>query len=271
MTHRPRIGSFLACSLLAGCIQARDLIEPVAQARADAVAEEALVAVQASVGMAAVGAFLCGYTLESWQDMGTEAPTLPDDVAAWFGIDEPGALRSYPARGQYELTWGGATFFGQDVALSATVATPMTALTVSIVEAGLADDTGSDEDTGGTAEATESLASAALATTGCGGEDHLVAGTVSFPISGDYGWTTTLVGAEATAETEDQSKGEDEDGMAFEVSAAMPARGTLTWSGTTNFGRASLLTDDASTIAEGLWPATVSGRDWDGDVSLALQ
>jgi hypothetical protein len=264
MTHHPPVSLFLLALLLPGCFEGRDVLDPVAQARADAVAVEALPAVQAAVGMVAVGGELCGYTLEQWQDMGTGAPELPADLAAWFGIEEPGVLRAYPARGQYDVTWGGAVFFGQDVALKVTVATPMTALTVLIDEPGTADDTGL-EDTGATQDVAESLASAVLATSGCGGGDHLVTGTLSYPISGDYDWAVTVAGAEGEGEDE------DEDGMAVPDGALLPARGTLSWSGTTAYGRASMQTEDASTIADDAWPATVSGRDWEAGVSLPLE
>ena len=264
MIHRSPVSSLLAAFLLSGCFEGRDLLDPVAQARADAVAVEALPAIQAAVGMVAVGGELCGYTLEQWQELGTEAPELPADVASWFGLEEPGVLRAYPARGQYEVTWGGGSFFGQDVAIKATVATPMTAFTVTIDEPGAASDTGMD-DTDAPQDVSESLASAVLATTGCGGGDHLVAGTLSYPISGDYDWAVSVAGA-AGEEEED-----DEEGMALAEGDLLPSRGILSWSGTTVYGRASLRTEDASAIAGATWPATVSGRNWDASVSLPLE
>ncbi len=265
--HRLSATLLLGTLLLPACFEGREMLEPVAQARAEAVAAEALPAIQAAVGMAAVGGVLCGTTLEQWQEMGSQAPVLPADLASWFGLGDPGVLRAYPARGQYEITWGGGSFFGQEIALKATVATPMTAFTVSIDEAGAAADTGLD-DTAAQHDLSAALASAALATTGCGGEEHLVSGSLSFPISGDYGWTVVVQGAEGA---EDEPGSEDEEGMAFGVGALLPSRGTMRWSGTTAYGRATMNTDDASTIDAGAWPATVSGRDWEGGVSLPLE
>lgn len=244
--------------LLCACPADRALLEPVAQARGELVVAAAQPAVQASVGMAAVTAALCGTTLEEWQAMGSTAPALPDPVAAWFGLGEPGALKAYPARGQFSLTWGGGSFFGQDVALVVDVATPMSAFVVQIVEAGhaAADDTALD--TGSAADPAQALASGVFATTSCGGEAPQLTGTLSFPISGEYGWAVSLVA------------GEEDDGMVVLPGAVLPSRGGLSWSGTVDFGRATLLTDDASTIAEDRWPATAAGRGWETSVGLAL-
>ncbi len=249
----------LLCAPLQACVQTRDLLEPVAQARADIVAEEALPAAHASVGMAAVGAALCGYSLEDWQGRGGSAPDLPDEVAAWFSLDDPGVMRAYPARGQFELTWGGGEFFGQEVALKVTVATPMTAFTVYLDQAsaagvgdtGLAD-TATDHDDSAT------LASAALSTSSCAGEFPQVAGSLSFPVSGEYSWAVGLHG------------GEGDEGMAFAQDALLPSRGQLSWSGVASFGRANLQTDDASIIADDSWPATASGRGWQAPVGVVL-
>jgi len=245
--------------MLSGCVQDRMLLEPVAQARAEIAAGDAEPAAHAALGMASTAAFLCGYSLEDWQEMGSQAPELPDDLAAWFALDSPAVVRAYPARGQYDLTWGDGEFFGQDVSLKVSVATPMSAFTMYLDEASSSDseDTGSD-DTGATHSESENLASAVLSTTSCGGDEPQVAGNLSFPVSGDYGWTVTLQGAE------------DDEGVVFTKDALLPSRGDLTWSGVTSFGRATLQTDDASTISVEAWPSTASGKGWESVVDLDL-
>jgi hypothetical protein len=245
----------LALALLPACLEDRDLLAPVAQARGELVAEEAQPAARAALGMAALGAALCGYSLEDWQAMG-ETPELPEELGAWFSIDGPGVIKGYPARGQYDLTWSGASFFGQDVTLAVTVATPMSAFTVSLNEPGGAADTGAD--TGAGLQAGQPLAAAVLSTSSCGGEQPQVAGSLSFPISGDYAWAVELKPAE------------DDDGLVFDPGTILPLRGGLGWSGTTDLGRASLQTDDASLISDGAWPATAAGRRWEARVSLEL-
>ncbi len=249
----------LVVLLATSCVRDRSLIEPVAQARAELVAETAQPAAHAAVGMTALGAALCGYSLEDWQGMGTSAPQLPSDLVAWFSVDPSGVMHAYPARGQYEITWSDGSFFGQDVSLKVTVGTPMSAFTVYLSEPGDAgqDDTGPSETGIGQSEG-EILASAVLSSSGCGDGDHLVSGNLSFPVSGDYSWDVTVQGAE------------DEDGMAFEEDALYPSRGSMSWSGIAEFGRATLVTDDASTIADLAWPATASGRGWESTVDLSL-
>lgn len=257
--HRLSATLLLTTLLTPACVQGRDLLEPVAQARGELVADEARPAAMAAVGMAAVGAALCGYSLEDWQGMGGTAPALPTELAAWFSLEDPGVMRAYPARGQYELTWGGGAFFGQAVALKATVATPMSAFTVYVDQAADAaqDDTG-PADTGLGHDDSLTLASAALSTSSCSGEFPQVTGSLSFPVSGEYSWAVGLNGAE------------DDEGVAFAQGALLPSRGDLSWSGIASFGRATLQTDDASTITDNAWPSTASGRGWEASVDLEL-
>jgi hypothetical protein len=249
----PRLLALVLLTSVA-CLQDRDTLEPVAQAYADEVLAEATPALRAGLGMAAVGAAVCGHSLGDWQGMDTV--TLPAELADWFGVEREGALLSYPATGQFAATWGGGRFFGSDVALKLSVATPMSAFTVSIDEATGAGDTGADsgigEEGGGT------LASAVLASTLCGSDEPMLSGVVSYPIAGDYGWELSLQAAE------------DDAGMAWGDDALVPSRGALSWSGSTELGRSALLTDDASSVQDGLWPATVTGRGWSAQVALEL-
>ncbi len=250
----------LALLLLTGCLSSRDTLEPLAQAKGDYVLGEIDAALLAGVGMAAIGSELCGYTLEEWQAM-EAAPALPAELSAWFGMEQDGALQSYPARGQYVVTWGGVQWFQQDVAIVASVATPMSAFSVYIEAAGSAgdgQDTGA-EDTGGPDDDSAALASAVLSTSLCGTEEHKVSGSISYPISVDYGWTVSLEAAE------------DEAGMAWASGAVLPTRGVIGWSGSTDIGRASLTTRDATSIADGVWPASIKGSDWEAEVALAIE
>jgi hypothetical protein len=245
--------------VLAGCVADRDLVQPVAQARAEIAAEDARPAVQAALGLAGVGAAMCGYSLEDWQAMGDRAPELPEALAAWFSLEEDGVMRAYPARGQYEIVWSGGRFFGQDVRLELTVGTPMSAFSLYLRQAADAaqEDTG-PADSGPDQDERESLASALLATSSCASELSQVTGKLSFPISGSYDWELELQGAEG------------DQGVAIERGSVLPARGALLWSGVTSFGRATLQTEDASVITEQRWPATASGRDWEAGVELDL-
>lgn len=262
---RPMLSLLLTGLLLPACAQDRTLLEPVAQARAEIAAGDAKPATQAALGMASTAAFLCGYSLEDWQKMGNQAPELPDELADWFALESPAVVRAYPTRGQYELTWGGGEFFGQEVALTVSVATPMSAFTVYLNESSSAApaDTG-PADTGATQVDSETLASAVLSTTSCGGEEPQVAGNLSFPVSGDYSWAVTIQGR---ADVEGEP---DDEGMAYTQDALLPSRGDITWSGIASFGRATLQTADASTISEDTWSSAASGRGWESVVDLDL-
>ncbi len=256
MSVSPRILAVVPL-LLTACVQDRDLLAPVAEARAGIAAEDAQPSVYAALGMAAVAADLCGYSLEDWQAMGTEPPALAEDVAAWFGVDEPAQMRVYAARGQYDLSWNGGRAFGQDVTLKVSVATAMSSFTVTLTELSEATvDTGGD--TGAVEDDAEVLASALLATSRCGGTGPQVVGNFDFPVSGDYAWDITLAGAEG------------DDGLAYAPDALLPSRGTLAWGGVASYGRASIETDDASTISQDRWPGTASGRGWESSVELVL-
>jgi hypothetical protein len=244
---------------LAGCVADRELVQPVAQARAEIAADDARPAALAAIGLAGVGAALCRYSLEDWQAMNDRAPELPDELAAWFALEGDGVMRSYPARGQYEIVWSGGSFFGEDISLDVTVGTPMSAFSLYLRQAGNPgqEDTG-PADSGPGHDEHEFLASALLSTSGCATDTRQVMGNLSFPISGSYDWDLELQGAEG------------DDGVAFERGQLLPVRGALLWSGVTSFGRASLQTDDASEITEQRWPATASGRNWGAPVELEL-
>ncbi len=140
----------------------------------------------------------------------------------------------------------------------------MSAFSVYITEAGDAEGGGTDDtepasDTGIEQDESGTLASAVLATSLCGTDERKVTGTMSYPISVEYEWSVTIEPAE------------DEAGAAFAADALFPSRGSLTWSGSTEIGRATLTTDDASAIADGQWPATISGRGWSASVGVLLE
>lgn len=243
--------------LFTGCMSDRAILDPVAEAWGRRVVEEATPAVAAALGMTAVAAALCPYSLAEWQGMDDTAPTLPDDVAAWFGVEPVGVLESYPARGQFSCSWTGGTVFGEQVALHADVATPMTSFTVALTEPREGGDTGPDE-TGLDTGERETLASMALATSGCGSEVRRATGRASFPVSGGLGWGVELASAEG------------ESGVGYAPDAGLPSSGGLVWTGIADVGRSTLTTHDAASIADGSWPATASGRGWSAEVALPL-
>jgi hypothetical protein len=247
----------LALPLAAGCLGDREVLAPVAEAWGQEVAQEGLIGVQAGLGMAAVTAAVCGLSYAEWEALGTVAPVLPEEVAAWFGVEPKGVLKAYAASGQFMATWGGGSFFGQDVALKLSVASP-TAAFVAYLDPSRSEDSGG-ADTGAEHDDDETLASMVLASAQCGSDARLLTGSASFPVSGDNDWDFALVPAEGAA------------GVAFTGGAALPSTGSASWSGKTDLGRATLLTHDAAEIADGTWPATAGGRGWSSEVALELR
>jgi hypothetical protein len=240
--------------LLAGCLPDREVLAPVAAAWGEQVASEAAPASQAALGMAAVSAALCGYSLEEWEAMGTVAPTLPEEIASIFAIEEPGALRAYAARGQFACTWSGS-FFDREIALHLAVETPTSDFAVSLEEPGSGVE--GDGDTG-EPEGAVILAAMTLGTSRCGTAERVVAGQGSFPIGGTRGWVVAT------------TPGADTGGLGFAPGAALPEAGGLVWNGFTDVGRATLTTHDAAGITDAHWPATAGGVGWSSEVWLEL-
>lgn len=241
--------------LSAGCLPDREILDPVAAAWGQQVAEDAAPAAQAALGMAAAASALCGYSLEEWAVMDAVAPALSAEVAGFFALEGDGTLRAWPARGQYACTYGGGSFFAREIALLVEVETPTAAFTVSLVEPG--EDAGRSDDTG-EPEGAVILATMGLATSRCGTVERIAAGQASFPVGGTLGWVVSTVPSE------------DADGLGFAPGEILPREGGLTWAGIAATGRATLTTHDAAEIAEDRWPATAKGDGWSSEVFLEL-
>jgi len=262
-----------------GCLQDYPVLGSTAQAYAEAVAAEAQPGLRAGVGMAAVAAELCAYPMDDWESMTDGRPPLPDEIADWFGVDSTASILSVPTQGLYTVFYSGGSFFDQTIGLQIVVVTPMSSLTVYITDgsAGQVAETDTDtdtdtdvqvwgkgtgdtggEDTGDSSGGVAILATAVLQAETCGAEERAISGSVNFGLEDGATWDVTMPGGE-------------ESFLMFPEGQVLPSASSVMWTGTTEIGRAVLLTNDASEIEDGVWPATVNTNEWTATVDFELQ
>lgn len=215
-----------------GCTQ--PTLQPVVEAQAAAIAEDATEGLRLAVGGAALVASVCGDNQDEWRRRAGQALTVDAVVGQLLGRSDAGQVSFNSATGLARVTW---TEDAEGVRLELVVDRPQTSFVLREV---LGADTGM---------ALKPL-ELTLNTDGClEGPQVSVSGRLDEP---------RMPASIGTAQV-----------LSYSVGALSPAAGSLEWQDADIRGR-MLDTDDATALVDWTWSGVAEGADWTWPVELPL-
>lgn len=247
-------GALAGLILGSGCSSERSYLPPTLEAWGEQVVEAADPAARVGLGMASLAAATCALDQDDWDQAVQSGLELEEGAVSWWGMNGSASVDREDASGLVEVAFDPVELLMEQDSAFEVFVTLYPVIPTEEIRVVLS--TERHADTGGGDTGTEAtLVSTDFATRNCGPSTRQVSGTMTYEAAG---WTVSVP--------------EDTDSYAgWEAGGTLPVEGDMAWSGTSDAGRANLLTEDASLREGWSWTAEVWGQDWSTEVVLELE
>jgi len=230
---------------LFGCVdQPTSYLDEAIGAWTVAALDEASPLVDAFIGVAGIVSEVCPLTESDWELADAEGLLISEEAQEWFDFDASGSVSQSASRGDFLLSLtDGVALGGETVALSIEATSPTQSFEATLYKV-------SDE--------IRDAFVVSFSATNCDELSPVLLASLTVEAN-------TLSGQALEVSFQD-----DDAAWRHTDGSFLPTAGTLTWTGDVQGSRVKLLTEDASTIDDGAWPALLESSTWSADTQLSL-
>ena len=247
MFERPfdRLLCVVPLGCLLGCVeQPTSYLSEALGAWTEATLDEAVPLVDAFIGVAGIVSEICPLTESDWELADAEGLAISEEAQAWFGFDASGSVSRSESRGDFLLSLTNGVGLGdQTVALSIEATSPTQSFEATLYKV-------SDE--------IRDAFVVSFSTTDCDTSSPVLIPALTVEAN-------TLSGQAIEVSSQD-----DDEAWSHAEGSFLPTAGTVTWTGEVQSSRVKLITEDASNIDDGAWPAVIESSNWSADTHLSF-